>query len=116
MAGLLYLARAVEYIKVTADTDPSRKAFAKANGVKPALFSAHSESACPKRSGAGVVYVEQGVMSGWTPATPSSASITTWPYSRMRSTPLAWALAPVQPVASWSMAAHQPTWHSSVIR
>ena len=116
MAGLLYLARAVEYIKVTADTDPSRKAFAKANGVKPALFSAHSESACPKRSGAGVVYVEQGVMSGWTPATPSSASITTWPYSRMRSTPLAWALAPVQPVASWSMAAHQLTWHSSVIR
>ena len=116
MAGLLYLARAVEYIKVTADTDLIRKAFAKANGVKPALFSAHSEAVCPKRSGAGVVYVEQGVMSGWTPATPSSASITTWPYSRMRSTPLAWALAPVQPVASWSMVAHQLTWHGSVIR
>ncbi|BFL73709.1 hypothetical protein [Corynebacterium marquesiae] len=54
----MYLARAVEYIKVTADTDPIRKAFAKADGVKPALFSAHSEAACPKRSGAGVVYME----------------------------------------------------------
>jgi len=106
----------VEYIKVTADTGPIRKAFAKANGVKPALFSAHSGGACPKRSGAGVVYVEQGVMSGWTPATPSSASITPWPYSRMRITSSTWALAPVQLVASWSMAAHQPTWHSSVIR
>ena len=48
----------MEYIKVAADTDPIRKAFAKANGVKPALFSAHSEGACPKRSGAGVVYVD----------------------------------------------------------
>ena len=106
----------MEYIKVTGDIDPIRKAIAKANGVKSALFSAHSEAVCPKRSGAGVVYVEQGVMSGWTPATPSSASITPWPYSRMRITPSTWALAPVQPVASWSMAAHQPTWHSSVIR
>src|SRR5665811_2560658 len=36
--------------------DPIRKAFAKANGVKPALFSANSEGACPACNGAGVVY------------------------------------------------------------
>jgi excinuclease UvrABC ATPase subunit len=42
--------------------DPIRKAFAKANGVKPALFSANSEGACPNCSGAGVVYTELGVM------------------------------------------------------
>ena len=48
----------------TGALDPIRKAFAKANGVKPALFSANSEGACPKCNGAGVVYVELGVMSG----------------------------------------------------
>jgi excinuclease UvrABC ATPase subunit len=42
--------------------DPVRKAFAKANGVKPALFSANSEGACPNCNGAGVVYTELGVM------------------------------------------------------
>ena len=42
--------------------DPIRKAFAKANGVKPALFSANSEGACPTCNGAGVVYTELGVM------------------------------------------------------
>ncbi|MDD9208272.1 excinuclease ABC subunit UvrA [Georgenia sp. 10Sc9-8] len=42
--------------------DPIRKAFAKANGVKPALFSANSEGACPACNGAGVVYTELGVM------------------------------------------------------
>jgi excinuclease ABC A subunit len=42
--------------------DPIRKAFAKANGVKPALFSANSEGACPTCNGAGVVYVELGIM------------------------------------------------------
>jgi excinuclease UvrABC ATPase subunit len=42
--------------------DPIRKAFAKANGVKPALFSANSEGACPNCNGAGVVYTELGVM------------------------------------------------------
>jgi len=42
--------------------DPIRKAFAKANGVKPALFSANSEGACPTCKGAGVVYTELGVM------------------------------------------------------
>jgi excinuclease UvrABC ATPase subunit len=42
--------------------DPIRKAFAKANGVKPALFSANSEGACPNCNGNGVVYTELGVM------------------------------------------------------
>jgi excinuclease UvrABC ATPase subunit len=42
--------------------DPIRKAFAKANGVKPALFSANSEGACPTCNGAGVVYTELGFM------------------------------------------------------
>jgi excinuclease UvrABC ATPase subunit len=44
--------------------DPIRKAFAKANGVKPALFSANSEGACPNCNGAGVVYTDLGVMAG----------------------------------------------------
>ncbi|WP_116948776.1 ATP-binding cassette domain-containing protein [Jiangella endophytica] len=48
--------------------DPIRKAFAKANGVKPALFSANSEGACPACNGAGVVYTELGFMD--TVATP----------------------------------------------
>ncbi|MEU4194383.1 excinuclease ABC subunit UvrA [Kribbella sp. NPDC026611] len=42
--------------------EPIRKAFAKANGVKPALFSANSEGACPACNGAGVIYTELGVM------------------------------------------------------
>jgi excinuclease UvrABC ATPase subunit len=42
--------------------DPIRKAFAKANGVKPALFSANSEGACPNCNGAGLVYTELGVL------------------------------------------------------
>ncbi|MFA5550462.1 MAG: excinuclease ABC subunit UvrA [Trueperaceae bacterium] len=42
--------------------EPIRKAFAKANGVKPALFSANSEGACPTCKGAGVVYTDLGVM------------------------------------------------------
>ncbi|MFC5172123.1 ATP-binding cassette domain-containing protein [Streptomyces mutomycini] len=44
--------------------DPIRKAFAKANGVKPALFSANSEGACPECNGAGVVYTDLGMMAG----------------------------------------------------
>ncbi|MGW2220538.1 ATP-binding cassette domain-containing protein [Nonomuraea sp. NPDC001684] len=44
--------------------DPIRKAFAKANGVKPALFSANSEGACPNCNGAGVLYTDLGVMAG----------------------------------------------------
>jgi excinuclease UvrABC ATPase subunit len=42
--------------------EPIRKAFAKANGVKAALFSANSEGACPNCNGAGVVYTDLGVM------------------------------------------------------
>ncbi|MCS0499387.1 excinuclease ABC subunit UvrA [Protaetiibacter mangrovi] len=44
--------------------EPIRKAFAKANGVKPALFSANSEGACPNCNGAGVIYLDLGVMAG----------------------------------------------------
>ncbi len=44
--------------------EPIRKAFAKANGVKPALFSANSEGACPNCNGAGVIYTDLGVMAG----------------------------------------------------
>ena len=46
----------------TGTLDPIRKAFAKANGVKPALFSANSEGACPTCNGAGVIYTDLGVM------------------------------------------------------
>ncbi|MFC5835046.1 ATP-binding cassette domain-containing protein [Nonomuraea insulae] len=46
--------------------DPIRKAFAKANGVKPALFSANSEGACPNCNGAGVIYTDLGMMAGVT--------------------------------------------------
>jgi excinuclease UvrABC ATPase subunit len=42
--------------------DPIRKAFAKSNGVKPGLFSANSDGACPNCNGAGVVYTDLGVM------------------------------------------------------
>ncbi|RKW70415.1 ATP-binding cassette domain-containing protein [Galactobacter caseinivorans] len=42
--------------------EPIRKAFAKANGVKPALFSSNSEGACPHCKGAGVIYTDLGVM------------------------------------------------------
>jgi len=44
--------------------DPIRKAFAKANGVKPSLFSANSEGACPTCNGAGVVYMDLAMMAG----------------------------------------------------
>jgi excinuclease ABC A subunit len=46
--------------------DPIRNAFAKANGVKPALFSANSEGACPTCNGAGVIYTDLGMMTGVT--------------------------------------------------
>jgi excinuclease UvrABC ATPase subunit len=42
--------------------EPIRKAFAKANGVKPALFSSNSEGACPTCNGAGIIYTDLGVM------------------------------------------------------
>ncbi|HKY94670.1 MAG TPA: ATP-binding cassette domain-containing protein, partial [Kiloniellales bacterium] len=44
--------------------DPIRSAFAKANGVKPALFSANSEGACPGCNGAGVIYTDLATMAG----------------------------------------------------
>jgi excinuclease ABC A subunit len=44
--------------------EPIRKAFAKANNVKPALFSANSEGACPTCNGAGVIYTDLGIMTG----------------------------------------------------
>ncbi len=44
--------------------DPIRKAFAKANGVKPALFSANSEGACPNCNGAGVIFTDPAMMAG----------------------------------------------------
>ncbi len=44
--------------------DPIRKAFAKANGVKPGLFSANSDGACPNCNGAGVIYTDLGMMAG----------------------------------------------------
>jgi excinuclease UvrABC ATPase subunit len=46
--------------------EPIRKAFAKASGVKPALFSANSEGACPSCNGAGVIYTDLGMMAGVT--------------------------------------------------
>ncbi|NHU85648.1 excinuclease ABC subunit UvrA [Kocuria sp. JC486] len=44
--------------------EPIRKAFARANGVKPALFSANSEGACPTCKGAGVIYTDLAMMAG----------------------------------------------------
>ncbi len=44
--------------------DPIRKAFAKANDVKPALFSSNSEGACPNCNGAGVIYTDLAMMAG----------------------------------------------------
>ncbi|WP_067896055.1 ATP-binding cassette domain-containing protein [Nocardia vaccinii] len=44
--------------------EPIRKAFARANGVKPALFSANSEGACPACNGAGVIYTDLAMMAG----------------------------------------------------
>ncbi|WP_077003065.1 excinuclease ABC subunit UvrA, partial [Variovorax sp. KK3] len=51
--------------------DPIRNAFAKANGVKPSLFSANSEGACPACNGAGVIYTDLAMMAGV--ATPCEA-------------------------------------------
>jgi excinuclease UvrABC ATPase subunit len=48
----------------TGALDPIRGAFAKANGVKPALFSANSEGACPTCNGAGVIYTDLAMMAG----------------------------------------------------
>ena len=51
------------YVTSVSD-EPIRKAFAKANGVKPALFSANSEGACPTCNGAGVIYTDLAMMAG----------------------------------------------------
>lgn len=48
----------------TGALEPIRKAFAKANGVKPGLFSANSEGACPNCNGAGVIYLDLAIMAG----------------------------------------------------
>jgi len=69
--------------------DPIRKAFAKANGVKPALFSANSEGACPTCSGAGVIYTDLAMMAGVTSIceecwTTTSAAATSARCSRCR--------------------------------
>ncbi|MCP2253600.1 Excinuclease UvrABC ATPase subunit [Prauserella aidingensis] len=48
----------------TGALDPIRKAFAKAGGVKPGLFSANSDGACPNCNGAGVVYLDLAIMAG----------------------------------------------------
>ncbi|MFD3444636.1 ATP-binding cassette domain-containing protein [Microbacteriaceae bacterium 4G12] len=48
----------------TGALEPIRKAFAKANGVKPALFSSNSEGACPNCNGAGVIFTDLGMMAG----------------------------------------------------
>jgi excinuclease UvrABC ATPase subunit len=50
----------------TGALEPIRKAFAKANGVKPALFSANSERACPACNGAGVIETDLGIMASVT--------------------------------------------------
>ena len=52
--------------------DPIRKSFAKANGVKPALFSSNSEGACPTCNGAGVIYTDLGVMATSNPPARSA--------------------------------------------
>ncbi|MDP9225609.1 MAG: excinuclease ABC subunit UvrA [Actinomycetota bacterium] len=48
----------------TGTLEPIRKAFAKANSVKPGLFSANSEGACPNCNGAGVIYTDLAMMAG----------------------------------------------------
>ncbi|HEX5860596.1 MAG TPA: excinuclease ABC subunit UvrA [Nocardioides sp.] len=60
--GAIHGSRRSNPATYTGVLDPIRKAFAKANGVKPALFSANSEGACPTCNGAGVIYTELGVM------------------------------------------------------
>jgi excinuclease UvrABC ATPase subunit len=62
--GAIHGSRRSNSATYTGLLDPIRKAFAKANGVKPALFSANSEGACPNCNGAGVVYVDLGMMAG----------------------------------------------------
>ena len=69
--------------------DPIRKAFAKANGVKPALFSANSEGACPTCNGAGVIYTD---LASW-PRSSRPARSARANASRRRSSNTTWAAA-----------------------
>jgi excinuclease UvrABC ATPase subunit len=67
--------------------EPVRKAFAKANGVKPALFSANSEGACPACNGAGVIYTDLAMMAAW----PRCARSARAAASRPRCWTIGWA-------------------------
>jgi excinuclease UvrABC ATPase subunit len=60
--GLIRGSRRSNPATYTGALDPIRKAFAKANGVKPALFSSNSEGACPTCNGAGVIFTDLGIM------------------------------------------------------
>jgi excinuclease UvrABC ATPase subunit len=62
--GLIRGSRRSNPATYTGLLDPIRNAFAKANGVKPALFSANSEGACPSCNGAGVIYTDLAMMAG----------------------------------------------------
>ena len=62
--GAVHSSRRSNPATYTGLLDPIRNAFAKANGVKPALFSANSEGACPTCSGAGVIYTDLATMAG----------------------------------------------------
>ncbi len=62
--GLIRGSRRSNPATYTGVLDPIRAAFAKANGVKPALFSANSEGACPTCNGAGVIYTDLAMMAG----------------------------------------------------
>jgi len=62
--GAIHGSRRSNPATYTGMLEPIRKAFAKANGVKPALFSSNSEGACPNCNGAGVIYTDLGMMAG----------------------------------------------------
>ena len=62
--GAIHGSRRSNPATYTGMLEPIRKAFAKANGVKPALFSANSEGACPTCNGAGVIYSDLAIMAG----------------------------------------------------
>ncbi len=62
--GLIKGSRRSNPATYTGLLEPIRKAFAKANNVKPALFSANSEGACPTCNGNGVIYTDLGMMAG----------------------------------------------------
>jgi excinuclease UvrABC ATPase subunit len=62
--GAIHSSRRSNPATYTGLLDPIRTAFAKANGVKPALFSANSEGACPSCNGAGVTYIDLAMMAG----------------------------------------------------